>query len=90
MTHLEFHKLPFRLVGHISFDTKHMAAYIMETPKGDVRIEACTRKLKNGEWGKSERIYFFRSKRFKSVNELLKYYNGFEQSNGSSKGATEE
>ena len=26
--------------------------------------------------GKSEKIYFFRGKRFESVDELLKYYNG--------------
>ena len=78
MTHKELHKLPFRMVSHMSLDTEHLAAYKAETPKGDIIIHACTRKRKNGEFGKSEKIYFFRGKRFESVDELLKYYNGFE------------
>ena len=78
MTHLEFHKLPYRLVSHISFVTQHMAAYQAETPKGDIVIQARARKRKNGEFGKSVRVYIFRGKRFKSVDELLKYYNGIE------------
>ena len=89
MTHNEFHKLPCRCVSHLSFDTGHMSAYIMKTPKGEVRIETNVRKLKNGEFGKSSRTYIFRDKEYKSVDELLKDYNGFEQSNGSSEGATE-
>lgn len=76
MTHKEFHKLPFHLVSHISFGTEHMAAYKAETPKGDIVIQTRTRKLKNGEFGKSVRIYIFRGKEFKSVDELLKDYNG--------------
>lgn len=78
MTHEEFHKLPFRMVSHMSLATEHMAAYKAETPKGDIVIQTCTRKRKNGEFGKSSRIYIFRGKEFKSVDELLKYYNGFE------------
>ena len=78
MTHLEFHKLPRIIVGHISFDTGHMSAYIMKTPKGEVRIQTHVRKLKNGEYGKSNTIYILRDKKYKSVSELLKDYNGFE------------
>ena len=78
MTHLEFHKLPFRMVSHMSLATEHLAAYQAETPKGDVVIHTCTRKLKNGEYGKSNTIYIFRDKEYKSVSELLKDYNGFE------------
>lgn len=78
MTHAEFHKLPFRMVSHMSLDTEYMAAYKAETPKGDIVIQTRTRKLKNGEFGKSVRIYIFRGKEFKSVDELLKYYNGVE------------
>ena len=90
MTRLEFHKLPCALVGHIGFDTGHMSAYIMETPKGQVRIEVNVRKLKNGDYGKSKKSYIFRDKEYKTIDELLRDYNGFEQSNRSSKGATEE
>ena len=52
MTHEEFHKLPFRMVSHMSLATEHLAAYKAETPKGDIVIHTCTRKLKNGEFGK--------------------------------------
>ena len=78
MTHSEFHKLPRTLLGHMSLDTEHFATYKAETPKGGVRIRVHVRKLKNGEYGKSSRVYIFRGKEFDSVNELLKYYNGFE------------
>ena len=78
MTHAEFHKLPCTLLGHMSLDTGHVSVYNMETPKGEVRIQVHVRKLKNGDYGKSEKIYFFRGKRFESVDELLKYYNGTE------------
>lgn len=78
MTHEEFHKLPFHLVSHISFGTEHMAVYQAETPKGSIVIQTRTRKLKNGEFGKSSRVYIFRDKEFKSVDELLKDYNGVE------------
>lgn len=76
MTHAEFHKLPFRLVSHISLATEHLAVYQAETHKGGIVIQTRTRKLKNGEFGKSVRIYIFRGKEFKSVDELQKYYNG--------------
>ena len=78
MTHLEFHKLPLRFLGHMSLDTEHLAAYKAETPKGDVVIHTCTRRLKNGEFGKSSRTYIFRNKEYKSVDELLEDYNGTE------------
>ena len=78
MTHEEFHKLPFRMVLHTCLATEHLAAYKAETPKGDVVIQTHTRRLKNGEFGKSKKIYFFRGREFKWVNELLKYYNGTE------------
>lgn len=78
MTHEEFHKLPFHLVSHISFGTEHMAVYQAETPKGSIVIQTRTRKLKNGEFGKSSRVYIFRDKESKSVDELLKDYNGTE------------
>lgn len=78
MTHKEFHKLPFRMVSHMSLDTEHMAAYKAETPKGDIVIQTRTRKLKNGEFGKSSRVYIFRDKEYKTIDELLKGYNGFE------------
>ena len=78
MTHAEFHKLPFHLVSHISLDTEHLAAYKAETPKGDVMIQTYIRKLKNGEFGKSSRTYIFRDKEYKTIDELLKYYNGAE------------
>lgn len=78
MTHEELHKLPFHLVSHISFGTEHMAAYKAETPKGDIVIQTRTRKLKNGEFGKVKGTYIFRGKEFKSVDELLKYYNATE------------
>ena len=78
MTHEEFHKLPFRLVSHISFGTEHLSVYQAETPKGGIVIQTRTRKLKNGEFGKSVRIYIFRGKEFKSIDELLKDYNGTE------------
>ena len=78
MTHNEFHKLPFRLVNHISIAKEHLAAYKAETPKGDIVIHTCTRRLKNGEYGKSSRVYIFRDKEYKSVDELLKDYNGAE------------
>lgn len=78
MTHLGFHKLPFRMVSHISLATEHMAAYKAETPKGDIVIQTRTRKLKNGEFGKSSRVYVFRDKEYKTIDELLKDYNGTE------------
>ena len=78
MTHLEFHKLPLRFLGHMSFDTEHLAAYKAETPKGDILMRIYTHKRKNGEFGKSVRIYKFRGKEFKSVVKLLKDYNGTE------------
>ena len=78
MTHLEFHKLLFRLVSHMSFATGCFAAYKAETSKGDIVIKIYVRKRKNGDYGKSKKIYFFCGKEFDSVNELLKYYNGFE------------
>ena len=78
MTHLELHKLPFHLVSHISFGAEHLSVYQAETPKGGIVIQTRTRKLKNGDYGKSKKIYFFCGKEFDSVNELLKYYNGTE------------
>ena len=78
MTHEEFHKLPFRMVSHMSLATEHLAAYKAETPKGDVVIYTCTRRLKNGEFGKVKRTYIFRYKEYKSVDELLEDYNGTE------------
>lgn len=78
MTHEEFHKLPFRVVLHTSLATEHLAASKAETPKGDIVIHACTRRLKNGEFGKVKGTYIFRGKEFKSVDELLKYYNATE------------
>ena len=78
MTHEEFHKLPCTLLGHMSLDTEHFATYKAETPKGEVRIQAHVRKLKNGEFGKSSRTYIFRNKEYKSVDELLEDYNGAE------------
>ena len=76
MTHEELHKLPFRMVLHTSLATEHLAAYKTETPKGDIVIRTCTRKLKNGEYGKSSRVYIFRDKEYKTIDELLKDYNG--------------
>lgn len=76
MTHEEFHKLPFRMVSHMSLATEHMAAYKAETPKGDIVIQTHTRKRKNGEFGKSSRVYIFRDKEYKTIDELLKDYNG--------------
>ena len=78
MTHEELHKLPFRVVSHLSLATEHLAAYQAETPKGDIVVQTRIRKLKNGEFGKSSRVYIFRGKEYKSVDELLKDYNGFE------------
>lgn len=78
MTHKEFHKLPFRMVSHMSLATEHLAAYKAETPKGDIVIHTCTRRLKNGEFGKSSRVYVFRGKEYKTIDELLKDYNGTE------------
>ena len=78
MTHAEFHKLPFRMVLHTSLTTEHLAAYKAETPKGDIVIHTCTRRLKNGEYGKSSRVYIFRDKEYKTIDELLKGYNGTE------------
>ena len=78
MTHAEFHKLPFRLVSHMSLTTERLVAYKAETPKGDIVIHACARRLKNGELGKVKRTYIFRDKEYKSVDELLKDYNGTE------------
>lgn len=78
MTHNEFHKLPFRIVSHMSLDTEHLAAYKAETPKGDIVIHTCTRRLKNGEYGKVKGTYIFRGKEYKTVDELLKDYNGTE------------
>ena len=78
MTHEELHKLPFRLVNHISIAKEHLAAYKAETPKGDIVIYTCTRRLKNGEYGKSSRVYIFRGKEYKTIDELLKDYNGAE------------
>ena len=75
MTHNEFHKLPFRIVLHTSLATEHLAAYKAETPKGDVVMHTCTRRLKNGEFGKSSRVYVFRDKEYKTIDELLKGYN---------------
>lgn len=76
MTHNEFHKLPFRLVSHLSLDTEHLTACKAETPKGDIVIHTCTRRLKNGEFGKVKRTYIFRDKEYKTIDELLKGYNG--------------
>lgn len=76
MTHEEFYKLPFRMVSHMSLDTEHLAAYKAETPKGDIVIHTCNRKRKNGEFGKSSRTYIFRDKEYKTIDELLKDYNG--------------
>lgn len=76
MTHLEFHKLPFHLVSHMSLTTEHLSVYQAETPKGDIVIHTCTRRLKNGEFGKSSRTYIFRDKEYKTIDELLKGYNG--------------
>lgn len=78
MTHNEFHKLPFRLVSHLSLDTEHLTACKAETPKGDIVMHTCTRRLKNGEFGKSSRVYVFRDKEYKTIDELLKGYNGVE------------
>ena len=78
MTHAEFHKLPFHLVSHISLDTEHLAAYKAETPKGDIVVQTYTRKRKNGEFGKGSRVYVFRGKEYKTIDELLKDYNGTE------------
>lgn len=78
MTHAEFHKLPFRLVSHMSLTTEHLSVYQAETPKGDIVIHTCTRRLKNGEFGKAKRTYIFRGKEYKTIDELLKDYNGTE------------
>ena len=78
MTHNEFHKLPFRLVSHLSLDTEHLTACKAETPKGDIVRHTCTRRLKNGEFGKVKRTYIFRDKEYKTIDELLKGYNGVE------------
>ena len=75
MTHSEFHKLPRTLLGHMSLDTEHFATYKAETPKGGIIIHACTRKRKNGEFGKVKRTYIFRGKEYKTIDELLKGYN---------------
>ena len=78
MTHEELYKLPFRMVSHMSLATEHFATYKAETSKGDIVIHTCTRKRKNGEFGKSSRVYVFRDKEYKTIDELLKYYNGAE------------
>lgn len=78
MTHNEFHKLAFHLVSHMSLTTEHLSVYQAETPKGDIVIQTRTRKLKNGDYGKSKKSYFFRGKQYKTIDELLKDYNGFE------------
>ena len=75
MTHEELHKLPFRMVSHMSLDTEHIATYKAETPKGNVVMHTCTRRLKNGEFGKVKRTYIFRDKEYKTIDELLKGYN---------------
>ena len=75
MTHAEFHKLPFRLVSHMSLATENLAAYKAETPKGDIILQTNTRKRKNGEFGKSVWVYIFRDKEYKTIDELLKDYN---------------
>ena len=76
MTHEEFHKLPFRMVSHMSLDTEHVSIYNTETPKGGVRMRVHVRKRKNGDYGKSSRVYTFRDKEYKTIDELLKDYNG--------------
>ena len=78
MTHEEFHKLPFRVVFNVSFATEHLTTYRAETPKGGIVVQTHIRKLKNGEYGKVKRTYFFRDKEYKTIDELLKYYNGTE------------
>ena len=78
MTHEEFHKLPFRMVSHMSLDTEHLAAYKAETQKGNIVIHTCTRRLRKGEFGKSSRTYIFRNEEYKSVDELLEDYDGTE------------
>ena len=75
MTHEEFHKLPFRVVLHTSLATEHLAASKAETPKGDIVIHTCTRRLKNGGFGKVKGTYIFRGKVYKTIDELLKDYN---------------
>ena len=78
MTHEEFHKLPFRWVSHLSLDTVHFEAYKIEAPKGDIILHICVRKRKNGDYGKAKRTYIFRGKEYKTIDELLKGYNGAE------------
>lgn len=78
MTHEEFHKLPFRVVLHTSLATEHLAASKAETPKGDIVIHTCTRRLKNGGFGKVKGTYIFRGKEYKTIDELLKGYNATE------------
>ena len=76
MMHNEFHKLPFRLVSHLSLATEHLAVHKAETPNGYILMLTSTRKLKNGEFGKSSRTYIFRDKEYQTIDELLKDYNG--------------
>lgn len=57
-------------VSHMSLATEHLAAYKAETPKGDVVIHTCTRRLKNGEFGKSSRTYVFRAK---NISQFMNY-----------------
>ena len=78
MTHKEFHKLPFHMVSHMSLATEHLAAYKAETPKGDIVIQTHIRKRKYGECGEVKRICIFRGKEYKTIDELLKDYNGTE------------
>ena len=76
------------MVRHMSLVTEHMAAYKAETPKGDIVVQTHIRKLKSGEFGKSSRTYIFRDKEYKTIDELLKDYNGFKKSNRVGEGAT--
>lgn len=78
MTHEELYKLPFRMVSHMSLATENMAVYQAETPKGSIVMQTHTRKRKNGEFGKSSRVYVFRGREYKTIDELLKGYNGTE------------
>lgn len=78
MTHEELYKLPFRWVSHMSLATEHLAVYKAETPKGSIVMQTHTHKRKNGEFGKSSRVYVFRGKEYKTIDELLKGYNATE------------
>lgn len=75
MTTEEFNAIKWRLAGHLSMSSTHYSTYEGEWNSITITMLTANRVLENGGYGKTRVAYWVGSRKFKTKEELIKYFN---------------